>query len=554
VRAWRYAIAAALVVAAVACAWPAAVQAATITVTTTADDRSFGDGTVSLREAIMAIDAGSDLGDPNITAQNPGAFGTNDAIHFSIPPGSGVPTINVGSDPSALGMPLPSLTKPVLINTVSPQQVVLDGTAASAGADGLTLVGNHISVNGLGIEHWAGGAGLHVHSSYDVITGNSIGTTFGATTAAPNANGILFDAGSGDTIGGFTPAGRNLISGNAQNGILISNAADSLVAGNFIGTDASGGSPIFNGGSGIEVGAGATNNSFVSNTIGAATFPINMNGLANHAIGNSFLTPQTVPSFVTGAANQATLALGSPVPNGANINIPYKVLNGLGEDALTTMLYRVQCGTLSDANPLVASGLTLSSAGFGTGTFAVPGPLPGGLLVGGGDGHIAATNLLNPCSPTFTGTKPVIPNTRFSPMDVAGNPIGGDIKMRITTNGVLTWFEVNPNATTDTFANSAQIIGVAGARGSSVAIARKRKHKPPPQKFQLRTVTVMLRPGQKKLVRVPLTVRAKNYLKHDRAKTVTVKLTVTVRDPAGNHKTFTRTLTVKRPTNTTKKR
>jgi hypothetical protein len=147
----------------------------------------------------------------------------------------------------------------------------------------------------------------------------------------------------------------------------------------------------------------------------------------------------------------------------------------------------------------------------------------------------------------------VAPNTRFSPIDVAGNPIAGDIKMRITSNGVLTWFEVNPNATTDTFVNNAQIIGFGGARGSSVAIARKHKHKRSPQKFQLRTVTVTLRPGQKKLVRVPLTAKAKNYLKHDKAKTVTVKLTVTVKDPGGNHKTFTRTVTVKRPTKTARK-
>jgi hypothetical protein len=84
-------------------------------------------------------------------------------------------------------MPLPTLTKPVLINTVSPQQVVLDGTAAGAGANGLELVGENISVNGLGIDHWSGGAGIYVHSRKALITGNFIGTTFGATTAAPNA-------------------------------------------------------------------------------------------------------------------------------------------------------------------------------------------------------------------------------------------------------------------------------------------------------------------------------------------------------------------------------
>src|SRR5690242_7429341 len=58
---------------------------ATITVTTVTDDLTPNDGTVSLREAITAMNAGNDLGDPNITAQSPGAFGTSDTINFNIP-------------------------------------------------------------------------------------------------------------------------------------------------------------------------------------------------------------------------------------------------------------------------------------------------------------------------------------------------------------------------------------------------------------------------------------------------------------------------------------
>ena len=42
---------------------------ATINVTTTADDLTPTDGTVSLREAITAINAGNDLGDPDITGR-----------------------------------------------------------------------------------------------------------------------------------------------------------------------------------------------------------------------------------------------------------------------------------------------------------------------------------------------------------------------------------------------------------------------------------------------------------------------------------------------------
>ncbi|MGI8689631.1 MAG: CSLREA domain-containing protein [Thermomicrobiales bacterium] len=52
-----------------------AAAAATITVTTTADDLTPNDGGVSLREAITAINAGNSLGDSNITARVRGRSG-----------------------------------------------------------------------------------------------------------------------------------------------------------------------------------------------------------------------------------------------------------------------------------------------------------------------------------------------------------------------------------------------------------------------------------------------------------------------------------------------
>src|SRR6516164_2649756 len=57
---------------------------AVITVTTAADDSTPGNGVVSLREAMTAINAGTALADPDILGQNPGAFGSNDTINFNI--------------------------------------------------------------------------------------------------------------------------------------------------------------------------------------------------------------------------------------------------------------------------------------------------------------------------------------------------------------------------------------------------------------------------------------------------------------------------------------
>src|SRR3954470_10796623 len=84
---------------------------ATVTVTANVDDLTPNNGSVSLREAITAINAGNSLGDPDITIQSPGTYGTNDTINFNIA-GAGVKTIAPGSA-------LPTITKPVKINGYS---------------------------------------------------------------------------------------------------------------------------------------------------------------------------------------------------------------------------------------------------------------------------------------------------------------------------------------------------------------------------------------------------------------------------------------------------
>src|SRR5262245_47476341 len=89
-------------------------EAATITVTTGTDELSPNNGHVSLREAITAINAGSDGVDSDITAQHPGSYGSSDTIKFGIFGSLLAPclkTIHVGEPGSASGMPLPQIRK-----------------------------------------------------------------------------------------------------------------------------------------------------------------------------------------------------------------------------------------------------------------------------------------------------------------------------------------------------------------------------------------------------------------------------------------------------------
>src|SRR5262249_38720759 len=78
---------------------------ATITVNSALDESANTlPGSISLREAILSINAGTDVGDVTHTGA---AYGTNDTILFNIA-GPGVVTIHVGSGG------LPAVSKPVI--------------------------------------------------------------------------------------------------------------------------------------------------------------------------------------------------------------------------------------------------------------------------------------------------------------------------------------------------------------------------------------------------------------------------------------------------------
>jgi CSLREA domain-containing protein len=225
---------------------------AVITVTTAADELFPNDGTVSLREAITAVNLGTNLGDPDIIAQTPGTFGTNDTIKFNIP-GAGVHTIHLQSA-------LPTIVKPVDIqgytqpgatpNTLTvgdnaQLMIEIDGTGAATGS-AFFIDAAHVSVSGL-ILNRASGEAIRIDSSDGThIWGNFIGTDATGSVALANSDGVdLGNFAKNTLIGGATPAERNVISGNTNIGILLNSnpanlATGTMIEGNYIGTDHSG--------------------------------------------------------------------------------------------------------------------------------------------------------------------------------------------------------------------------------------------------------------------------------------------------------------------------
>ena len=127
--------------------------------------------------------------------------------------------------------------------------------AADGTNDGIVNARNYISGNGqFGI--FDGGA----VSGNCIIRGNYIGTDSLGTIAVPNGTGIATNVGSGLIVGGSTPGAGNLISGNTGDGISIGNSGVIVVTHNLIGTRANGTSPLGNGGDGIDIKTGGSNN------------------------------------------------------------------------------------------------------------------------------------------------------------------------------------------------------------------------------------------------------------------------------------------------------
>ncbi len=98
------------------------------------------------------------------------------------------------------------------------------------------------------------GIDIESGASANVVQGNFIGTDVNGTAKLGNAaDGILIISSPNNLVGGTNSAAGNLISGNGINGVEMIGSATtgSLVQGNLIGTDSTGTSPLGNLGSGV---------------------------------------------------------------------------------------------------------------------------------------------------------------------------------------------------------------------------------------------------------------------------------------------------------------
>lgn len=93
------------------------------------------------------------------------------------------------------------------------------------------------------------------------VIGNYIGLSSSGSGLTQNEYGVVITAGAQSNVVG-EPGARNVISGNLYDGVVLSgdSTSDNTIASNYIGTDASGSAEVGNQQSGVHIHSGATGN------------------------------------------------------------------------------------------------------------------------------------------------------------------------------------------------------------------------------------------------------------------------------------------------------
>ena len=295
------------------------------TVTNTNDS-----GPGSLREAITNANRSPNGADP-------------ERIVFDIP-GLGPHTIRPLS-------PLPLITDPVVIDGTTQRgylqtpMVELDGSLAGPWVDGLVITSGGSTIRGLVINRFQrDGIFLTTHGG-NVVEGCYVGTDLTGRVAAGNGwMGIEIANGSGGNRIGTNGDGvadeweRNVISGNLMYGIQLAGTGTdaNVVAGNYIGVDATGRSGLGNGngydwGCGVVVFYGATANRIGTDGNGVADQAerniISANSSQGLAIWGQGADRNVVAGNLIGVGVTGTIALGNGLGRGPTVLV-FKLRDG----------------------------------------------------------------------------------------------------------------------------------------------------------------------------------------------------------------------------------
>lgn len=336
----------------------------TVNTTSDADDGTCDATHCSLREAINAANANGDASTItfDIPTSDPGYNGSVEA--FFIVPTSALPVISAP-------VTIDGYTQIGAFRATESNEakllILIKGRDAGA-TDGLTLQTSDSTITGLVVNEYSG-AGILVsgaNATNNTITGNYLGTDITGRTPVGNLYGVaLTNGAANNTIGGTTPAERNVIGGNTSHGVYLSDSDGNAISGSYIGMDSTGDTARPNGGDGVHLADGSS-----SNIVGGQT------GNAENSLGGN----DGNGVHITGTTSDNNSILG----------------NNIGMDT---------AGTLARGN--VLNGILLANGASGT-------LIRGNLIAGNdgdgiqinGDGTDDTTIILNFIGTDLTGALP----------------------------------------------------------------------------------------------------------------------------------------------------
>ncbi len=335
-----------------------------------------------------------------------------DTVEFNIP-GSGPHTIQPLSA-------LPTLSESVVIDGYSQLdavpatasnpavlQIAVDGASLGGSGVGIKISALDCKISGLCIRDCME-YGIHIHyGGYALISGCYIGTDItGQNRAGGWDSSINIFNASNNTIGGTNPASRNLISGTNGDGIdITSGSTGNVIQGNCIGTDVSGSSILYNGGSGIALTLASGNT--IGGTVPGAGNVISGNHSQGISLSNSLnhvVQGNYIGTDRTGMIDLGNTYDGILLNNVDNITIggspaaARNIISGNGDDGIG--IVSGSSGSLVQGNYIgtdATGTAALGNDGYGMEIDGAPGNTIGGTAAGAG-------NILSSNGADVTGT------------------------------------------------------------------------------------------------------------------------------------------------------
>jgi parallel beta-helix repeat protein len=240
-----------------------------------------------------------------------------------------------------------------LVNTYDLADTITFGKFGTINIDSqlpnINVSGTVIDANSQWSGTWPGGSpGVTINVGKSATSGlvieDAVNCRVSGLFVTGFGSGIIIEKGSGNVIGGIEVRERNVISGNSNSGIVITDSDSNQVIGNYIGIGADGASALGNQ-SGVSIGGGQNNvieRNVISGNKGdgiGLDYDSNSNQVKGNYIGTSF---------------NGTVALGNSNSGVGIYGGQYNVIGGATEDAGNIIAYNgfvgIQVGSGATAN------------------------------------------------------------------------------------------------------------------------------------------------------------------------------------------------------------